>query len=379
MANVTKRDDDSISGNNPASPQGRLKSSHIRGGIAAAAEPPGVHGVGGRVIAAQQRQDLAKVAAAGGAPPEFQDNGGAIIEIVRLQLIFWGSAWGSSPQPTPSADQIVRAVETILSGPYMIDLAQYRQIGRGYLLGSTIYTNSSPPNSFSDDDVWNFLSARINDGTLPALDAANQNLYLVVMPQGISSSGAFIGEHTYATDGAGNRVHFAWVTNGGTLASVTSVLSHELVESCTDPEGSAILGTAGTCSQGGWCEISDICYTDEVLDGITVQRYWSQTDRSCIVPSWPQTNFPISGVQWTGTVPANGVVTWFTYGWPEYYFMLWEVVPRSVLPGAPEVSWRVQVERASGAYITYWIQVTNLTNQDIEIEGRYSILGTQST
>jgi hypothetical protein len=142
------------------------------------------------------------------------------------------------------------------------------------------------------------LRARIADGTLPPLDADNQNLYLVIMPQGVSNQNSgFVGEHTYYVDPAGRNVHFGWITNGGTLNGVTSILSHELVESVTDPEGSVITGVAGTC----------------------------------IAPTTPG-------------------------------------------PGGPEVKSRVKVERASGAYITYWIEVTNLTNRQVDIEGRYVIL-----
>src|SRR5439155_12046534 len=120
----------------------------------------------------------------------------------------------------------------------MTGLAQYRQIGRGYLLGATVYGASNPPNNFTDSDVSNFLKARIADGTLPSLDADNQNLYLVIMPQGVNNQNSgFIGEHTYYVDPSGKHVHFGWFTNGGTPNGVTSILSHELVESVTDPEG----------------------------------------------------------------------------------------------------------------------------------------------
>ena len=59
-----------------------------------------------------------------------------------------------------------------------------------------------------------------------------------------------------------------------------------MVESCTDPEGTAILGVAGTCSQSGWCEIGDVCSSTGVVDGVKVQSYWSQKDKACIVPKW---------------------------------------------------------------------------------------------
>ena len=309
----------------------------------------------------------------GGAAAKFADNGGAVIEIARVQLVYWGSAWTTNP--TPTSDQVTSAVENILSGSYMTGLAQYRQIGRGYLLGAAVYGASNPPNPFTDGDVSSFLQARIADGTLPNLDPDNQNLYLVIMPQGVNNQNSgVIGEHTYYTDGSGRNVHFGWITNGGSLAGVTSVLSHELVESVTDPEGSAILGVAGTCSQGGWCEIGDVCYVNSVIDGTTVQKYYSNNDSGCIAPTWPALTFPISGVQWRGSLPPNATITWFTYNWPEYYFVLWDVVPTNPGPGGPEVQSRVKVERASGAYITYWIEVTNLTNTTVGIEGRYVIL-----
>jgi hypothetical protein len=37
--------------------------------------------------------------------------------------------------------------------------------------------------------------------------------------------------------------------------------------------------------------------------------------------------------------------------------------------------WRVRVERASFANITYWIEVTNLTGAPITFEARYNVLG----
>jgi hypothetical protein len=311
-------------------------------------------------------------AAASGGAAKFQDNGGPVIQIARLQLVYWGSAWASNP--TPSANQVTTAVRSILGGSYMTGLAQYRQIGRGYLLGSAVISNSNPPNPFTDNDVANFLNARINDGTLPPRDQFGQNLYLFVMPKGVNNQNSgFVGEHTYTTDKNGNRLHFGWITNNGSPDSVTSIFSHELVESCTDPEGSAITGVAGTCSQGGWCEIGDICYVNAVVDGVTVQKYYSNADSGCIAPTWPSQTFPIKGVQWTGVVPANQTVTWFTYNWPEYYFVIWEVVP--LTPGnRAQVTWQTKVERPSGAYITYWISVTNLTNQNVQIQGRYCIV-----
>jgi hypothetical protein len=54
--------------------------------------------------------------------------------------------------------------------------------------------------------------------------------------------------------------------------------------------------------------------------------------------------------------------------------MVWTIVPTTVLNGAPQVKWKVQVERADAEYVTYWITVTNLTSDAVDFEGRYCIL-----
>jgi hypothetical protein len=83
---------------------------------------------------------------------------------------------------------------------------------------------------------------------------------------------------------------------------------------------------------------------------------------------------PWNGVQFRGRVSAGATHRWFTWGWPACWHILWTVVPTTPRPGAPQIRWRVQVERASSGYITYWLVITNLTGSDVDIEGRYSIL-----
>jgi hypothetical protein len=84
---------------------------------------------------------------------------------------------------------------------------------------------------------------------------------------------------------------------------------------------------------------------------------------------------PVCGTQFTGTVPANGQQRWFTFNWPATWHVVWTVMPTTVRPGGPAVSWTVSVERAGAEFVTYWIAVTNLTPVPIAIEGRYAILG----
>ncbi len=82
-----------------------------------------------------------------------------------------------------------------------------------------------------------------------------------------------------------------------------------------------------------------------------------------------------NGVQFTGNLGPNQTHRWFTWGWPAHWHVLWSAAPVTPVPGAPEIKWKLQVERSSDAHITYWISITNLTNQPIQVEGRYTVLG----
>ena len=234
----------------------------------------------------------------------FTDHNGTVIQFVRAYLIFWGNAWASNPLPTPSSSQVSDAVDRILSGGYLTGLSQYRGIGQGYILGSSTVTSSNPPNGFTDSNVATFIKGLIQAGTIPDLDPDNQTLYLVLMPKGIKAANSgFVGEHTYYTDSKNRRVHFGWITNNGTLPSVSIITSHEIPDVMTDPEGTAILGDAGTCSGTGWCEIGDVCQsTTGTVNGASVQSYWSQSNKTCTVFDYPAQTFPFVGTQFTGTV-----------------------------------------------------------------------------
>jgi BNR/Asp-box repeat len=82
---------------------------------------------------------------------------------------------------------------------------------------------------------------------------------------------------------------------------------------------------------------------------------------------------PWVGVQFRGRIGAHQKQRWFTFNWPACWHVAWTVVPINPRLGAPQVRWRVQVERASSGYITYWISITNLTDAAAEVEARYAI------
>jgi len=226
-----------------------------------------------------------------GSGTTFTDHGGKKLDHIQVQLIFWGAAWEAVSPPVPTVAEVNAAVDRILQSTYLSALAQYG-VGSGTRLASLVASTSNPPNAFTDTDVVNFLLTLLNTDQLLEPEENGQVLYCVVMPVGVSSaSTSFIGEHSFFsyTDEEDpsrfDNAHFAWITNAGSLDSLTTIFSHELVESCTDPEGTGILGVAGTCSQSGWCEIGDVCSSTGKVNGVTVQSYWSQIDEACIIPT----------------------------------------------------------------------------------------------
>ena len=83
---------------------------------------------------------------------------------------------------------------------------------------------------------------------------------------------------------------------------------------------------------------------------------------------------PWNGVQFRGRVAAGTTHRWFTWNWPACWHVVWTVVPTTPVVGAPQIRWRVAVERASSGYITYWISITNLTGRDVDVEARYAVM-----
>jgi hypothetical protein len=81
-----------------------------------------------------------------------------------------------------------------------------------------------------------------------------------------------------------------------------------------------------------------------------------------------------TGVQFTGTLGPNATNKWFTFNWNPAWHVVWYMMPTSPKSGAPELSWEVGVERASDTAVTYWLTVKNLTNANLNFEGRYAVL-----
>ena len=241
--------------------------------------------------------DLSFVPDDGNNAKTVSDGGGPKITNVNVHLLLWGSQW-LQPTNNPNAGSVVNAIDSILTGPHMNKLSQYG-VGSGTLADAFIITSPNPNSPFSDgnvgDMVWNLIDA----GFFPEPDEAGGRgeLFAFIMPPGVNSNrnDGTVGEHTTAGDYDFpfdfDTAWYCWVTNNGTLDSITKIFSHELVEAVSDPQGDGI--QVNPRNNSSWREIGDICQNSSGrINGVLVQSYWSQQDLACIIPTIPTTNVP---------------------------------------------------------------------------------------
>jgi hypothetical protein len=242
-------------------------------------------------------------------PISLTNNGGSIATGAPVQLIFWGSVWNQEAT-SPSAGQIVTAVQNVLAGPYMSALRQYG-IKRSPLGGATVVTTPGPPyppDTFSGGDIQDLIWTLIDDDKFPEPDeGGGGNLYFVIMPPNTQyGPGGARGAHSVASDydfpGGTTNAWVAWIGNNN-IGQMTSTLCHELAEICTDPEGD---GWTVDGQSRPTNEIGDICnLIDAPLDGVLVEAYWSQFDNVCLIP----TSFSVRRtLKWAGiTLGGKGL------------------------------------------------------------------------
>ncbi len=208
--------------------------------------------------------------------------GGPTLRNVAVHLLFWGSQWNNNPSP-PTA-QVIDAVSTVLSSAYMTGLSQYG-VGPGTLTAAGIVTGADPANPFSDGEVQNVIKGLFGDGAIPG--PGPEDLYLVIAPANyVPNISNVNGEHSdFVTfpDSGFPVTWYGWVSHNGTLGSLMPVLTHELVEAVTDPNGGGI--QVDPRNSTNWHEICDVCCSTYPLDGVVVSSYWSQRDSACIVPT----------------------------------------------------------------------------------------------
>jgi hypothetical protein len=282
-----------------------------------------------------------------------------IIPNVQVEAVFYGSAWNTDAgfflqtnyyELQQEMTDLGNFFNTITNTPYMDGLGQYTGSngtpGRGKYLGSyvdptklSLDTTANPLPSqlplLSEDNIQTMLKNDIASGSLPKPDA--NKLYFVFLPPGTEAAGDTAynaqnvlylqngGHHRSFSDGALGNVNYAVIDHPlnynpdpsrTNLQYLTSVSSHELVESVTDPQ----LNSWMNWQASGKPEIGDIAATREGtgvsgLDyGYYVTKYWSEHDQTDIPNISFQTISQIpyifhGGTQFTLDSVKNGVTT----------------------------------------------------------------------
>jgi len=223
--------------------------------------------------------------------PQLTYRGGPLLTNVEVFTIFWGADW-QQPTNSPLISEINSFFDDILSSSLIDQLAEYnvpgKSIGRGVLLGTNTFTESSPGKSVTDAAIQKFLQTQISAGAFPAVTP--NTLYFVYLPPGTqvkqgtaASCKDFCGYHDATPTGG---VYYAVMSYpncsgclGGleTFPALTSTSSHELCEAITDP----IPGQGWYDDNNG--EIGDICaWKTKQLGNYTIQLEWSNKAAACI-------------------------------------------------------------------------------------------------
>jgi hypothetical protein len=231
-----------------------------------------------------------ELAAAPAPAAQLTYRNGPLLTAVQVFTIFWGPAWQQSANAA-IITKVNQFFDFILTSQLIDQLGEYsvpgQTIGHGSRIGTTTLASPDPGSTVDDSAIQQMIQQQIASGTLPPTNA--NTLYFVFLPDGVqvtqggsASCQVFCGYH----DSFGNNIYYAVMPfpgcSGclGSLAvfdALTSVTSHELCESITDP----IPGQGWYDDNNG--EIGDICaWKTRTLGGYTVQLEWSNQAGSCI-------------------------------------------------------------------------------------------------
>ncbi len=275
------------------------------------------------------------------APPGAHLNyyGGRVVSNMQVVQVLWGNGGVGSGNgqflagvKNTTSPSMATFYQAVLNSSYVDWLTEYNTdiidfgggsgtnqiIGRGSFAAQYVITPSDTSNPIDDSAIQTELANQITGGHLPAptTDAAGNNntYYAIFFPHGMSItlgtsgscvSGGFCAYHGTIANVGGNEIYYGvhpdmqagsgCFTGCGSNPTVfenqTSVASHEMIETITDPEVALAPSFAPPLA---WYdpingEIGDICNGQDShvvgSDGLTyaVQTEFSNTENNCVV------------------------------------------------------------------------------------------------
>jgi hypothetical protein len=246
--------------------------------------------------------------------PTFSGRGNKI-ETPDILAFFPGSYWPGTGSLTVT--NIMAALNTMVNGAYLEGLKQYgytgpAQVRPPFVDPSPFIIGLTPlaPGSNQITDIGAAVHAYI-EGQLGSIDEVDDNHDLIILvfldpanpvPQKMDGVGnitiSAFGANTWIEDfeflDDNTRFEWCWIgTSSGSLATVTQIMSHELVESITDPFNSGWTQTF-PAPLGGQGQISDVCNQNVIVDGVAVTTYWSNAANACVATTTGQRRVTLS-------------------------------------------------------------------------------------
>jgi hypothetical protein len=244
-------------------------------------------------------------------------NNGQLFPSVTVHFIFWGSDWNTRTTPWSKA-QIMDKMDKLFKSTYFDGLIQYDYCRRPKIGSIVVNTTYAPVNNFDGQDLGNVIIDSINRNLVPdhgyswpGNPQPPYHMYYIVGTQGhyssdsFSPSASFHFRYQYQADdtsyiyGYTENMEYA----GTDIKWQTYGMSHELVESITDPfPGFGVLSADVDPLLGDVGELADVCSTEYTVNTVVVSGYWSNEDNACIAPTAKPTWISCaSGFTWNPT------------------------------------------------------------------------------
>jgi hypothetical protein len=232
------------------------------------------------------------------------DNGpvlGTVAWGMPIYTIFWGSYWATSAGKSFAAGIENSLNPMFRSSPYLQGLRQY---GIHYPAGVNasgtveVFNHSDPAGPFSDVDVHDIVVNGIKHQGLPApVEDANQGVYFVITAPGARFNDSHVSCYHSSSALNTHRFNYGWIGTNGSLDAASIYLTHETVETMTDPGGRS--WQIEPRSAVSWNEIADSeaqRYSYR-LNGYLMQSYWSQAHGAYLVADGNRQDFVVNNHQ----------------------------------------------------------------------------------
>jgi hypothetical protein len=283
----------------------------------------------------------------GGPQPDIADiahlnyYGGVVLSNVAAVVVFWGPNVNATTR-----SQIGGFYSAVTNSAYMDWLSEYNTtipaqdggpgtnqlIGRGTLASTVTITPSRTATTLQDTDIQAELNSQISAGFLPAPTA--NTVYMTYFPPGIRiimggsqscAAGGFCAYHgTFRRSGSSTFYSVMpdmgpgsgcdlGCGNSTPFNNLTSVSSHELIETVTDADVglATVIGRPLAWYDPVNGEIGDICNGNQgSIAGYVVQRQWSNVSAACIVSRTVSDDFSISLNPTTQSTPPGSTTSY---------------------------------------------------------------------